>query len=312
MTTSEDTVSRSPAACIRTLLSRRHRAAGRLRFLLTKPLDGDAPSRCPSRGGTRKDSTAATRSMTPLTRERPTVLRPSTARHHRRDGPRPARPRARDGRAERRPGRAETMPACRSPRCARRCSGGVRTSGDSRNRDFAGPHVEAEASRRICWRSPTTRRRRRPADRAAREKDAVLAATFTAHGLFLERIGGVVEARRFACVSSAQSRPCGREARGRIRALALRGCCSPARRSGSGLGPGLRRRGLAARRAPSSPRWEARSTIEFGNRVFALFPIVLSLLTSSRSAGRQARPLGACRTRRSSSSARSRRLRSGS
>jgi selenide, water dikinase len=71
---------------------------------------------------------------------------------------------------------------------------GVRTGGDSRNRDFAGPHVDADGVAEellaLAYDPQTSGGLliSLPAD-----KGAVLAATFTQHGLFLERIGRVVE-----------------------------------------------------------------------------------------------------------------------
>ena len=71
---------------------------------------------------------------------------------------------------------------------------GVRTGGDSRNRDFAGPHIDADGVPEdllaLAYDPQTSGGLliALPAD-----KGAVLAATFTQHGLFLERIGRVVE-----------------------------------------------------------------------------------------------------------------------
>ena len=71
---------------------------------------------------------------------------------------------------------------------------GVRTGGDSRNRDFAGPHVDADAVPEdllaLAYDPQTSGGLliALPAD-----KGAVLSATFTEHDLFLERIGRVVE-----------------------------------------------------------------------------------------------------------------------
>jgi selenide, water dikinase len=71
---------------------------------------------------------------------------------------------------------------------------GVRTGGDSRNRDFAGPHVDADGVSEdllaLAYDPQTSGGLliALPAD-----KGAVLTATFTEHGLFLERIGRVVE-----------------------------------------------------------------------------------------------------------------------
>jgi selenide, water dikinase len=70
---------------------------------------------------------------------------------------------------------------------------GVRTGGDSRNRDFAGPHVEAngvpEDLLALAY-DPQTSGGLLIALPA--EKGAVLTATFTEHGLFVKRIGRVV------------------------------------------------------------------------------------------------------------------------
>ena len=116
-------------------------------LFLTKPL-GTGMLLHAAREGRRHEEglEAAMRSMTILSREAADVLRPFDAeRGHRRDRLRPARPRARDGRAERRPDRARRGERCRSsPVRSRRAAAGVRTGGDSANRDFAGPHVEAD------------------------------------------------------------------------------------------------------------------------------------------------------------------------
>jgi selenide, water dikinase len=70
---------------------------------------------------------------------------------------------------------------------------GVRTGGDSRNRDFAGPHVEAngvpEDLLALAY-DPQTSGGLLIALPA--EKGAVLTGTFTEHGLFVKRIGRVV------------------------------------------------------------------------------------------------------------------------
>ena len=71
---------------------------------------------------------------------------------------------------------------------------GVRTGGDSRNRDFADPHVEADGVPEDLLAlayDPQTSGGLLIALPA--EKSAVLAATFAEHSLFLERIGRVVE-----------------------------------------------------------------------------------------------------------------------
>jgi selenide,water dikinase len=71
---------------------------------------------------------------------------------------------------------------------------GVRTGGDPRNRDFAGPHVDADGVPEdllaLAYDPQTSGGLliALPAD-----KGAVLTATFTEHGLFLDRIGRVVE-----------------------------------------------------------------------------------------------------------------------
>ncbi len=71
---------------------------------------------------------------------------------------------------------------------------GVRTGGDSRNRDFAGPHVEADGVAEdllaLAYDPQTSGGLliALPAD-----KGAVLAETFAGQGLFLARIGRVVE-----------------------------------------------------------------------------------------------------------------------
>ncbi|MDX6440038.1 MAG: selenide, water dikinase [Gaiellaceae bacterium] len=71
---------------------------------------------------------------------------------------------------------------------------GVRTGGDSRNRDFAGPHVDAEGVAEdllaLAYDPQTSGGLliSLPAD-----KGGVLTAAFAANGLFVERVGRVVE-----------------------------------------------------------------------------------------------------------------------
>ena len=87
---------------------------------------------------------------------------------------------------------ADALPAL--PGALELARDGVRTGGDRRNREFAGPHVESHARRGAGRRSPTTRRPpggllvSMPGERAP-----VLEATFAAEGLSLARIGRVEE-----------------------------------------------------------------------------------------------------------------------
>ena len=92
-------------------------------------------------------------------------------------------------------GSSSTRRACRSsPGRARRRQQASARAATQRNRDFAGPHVDADGVAEellaLAYDPQTSGGLliSLPAD-----KGAVLAATFAEHGLFLERIGRVVE-----------------------------------------------------------------------------------------------------------------------
>ncbi len=80
------------------------------------------------------------------------------------------------------------------PGALEHAAAGVRTGGDRRNRDFAGPHVEAdgvpEGVLALAYDPQTSGGLlvSLPADKAA-----VLGATFAERGLFSARVGRVVE-----------------------------------------------------------------------------------------------------------------------
>jgi selenide, water dikinase len=85
------------------------------------------------------------------------------------------------------------------PGALEQAEAGIRTGGDSRNRDFAGPHVEAEglteAQVAVAYDPQTAGGLlvSLPAD-----KGAVLAATFAERGLFIAKVGRVAAGERVA------------------------------------------------------------------------------------------------------------------
>jgi selenide,water dikinase len=86
---------------------------------------------------------------------------------------------------------AEALPAL--PGALELAEAGVRTGGDRRNREFAGPHVESgvDGAAEILAYDPQTAGGLLIA--LPRERGAVLEATFDGQGLFLRRIGELVE-----------------------------------------------------------------------------------------------------------------------
>jgi selenide,water dikinase len=80
------------------------------------------------------------------------------------------------------------------PGAREQAAAGVRTGGDSRNRDFAGPHVEADGVPEDLLAlayDPQTSGGLLVS--LAADKGPVLEATFAARSLFLARVGRVVE-----------------------------------------------------------------------------------------------------------------------
>ena len=139
------------------------------------------------------------------------------------------------------------------PALARRlelAEAGVRTGGDRRNREFAGPHVESgagEAVEALAYDPQTAGGLliSLPAD-----KGAVLEATFAAAGLFLRRVGRVeagagVALRRL----TVHSAPCAGAAPGARIASRSRPDAIPATR---GRALGAARSSSSSRPAPSS------------------------------------------------------------
>jgi selenide,water dikinase len=86
---------------------------------------------------------------------------------------------------------ADSLPAL--PGALELAEGGVRTGGDRRNREFAGPHVESDVDggAEILAYDPQTAGGLLIA--LPKERGAVLEATFSSQGLFLRRIGDLVE-----------------------------------------------------------------------------------------------------------------------
>ena len=84
---------------------------------------------------------------------------------------------------------SSTLPAL--PGALELADAGVRTGGDRRNREFAGPHVEsrADAAREALAYDPQTAGGLLVSLPA--ERGAVLEATFASEGLFVSRIGDV-------------------------------------------------------------------------------------------------------------------------
>jgi selenide,water dikinase len=75
---------------------------------------------------------------------------------------------------------------------------GVRTGGDSRNRDFAGEHVESRVSEELLALAYDPQTSGGLLVSLPADKGAVLGATFAQQDLFLARIGRVVEGRGVA------------------------------------------------------------------------------------------------------------------
>lgn len=84
---------------------------------------------------------------------------------------------------------AESLPVL--PGALDLAQAGIRTGGDWRNREFAGPHVEssADAAREALAYDPQTAGGLLVSLPA--ERGAVLEATFASAGLFVARIGNV-------------------------------------------------------------------------------------------------------------------------
>ena len=110
----------------------------------------------------------------------------------RRDGRhrlRAPRPRPRDGRALGCPYRARRPPAARLPGAVELAADGVRTGGDRRNREFAGPHVESTAEPELEALAYDPQTSGGLLVTLPSDKRAVLEATFAAAGLPLHHVG---------------------------------------------------------------------------------------------------------------------------
>ena len=86
---------------------------------------------------------------------------------------------------------ADALPAL--PAARELAEAGVRTGGDRRNRDYAGPHVESSASDAVELLAFDPQTSGGLLVSLPADKRAVLEATFAAAGLELFRVGQVVE-----------------------------------------------------------------------------------------------------------------------